>query len=70
MGDFEQVKNGSVEFWLNERPPLNDFAPAGRKLVPCELEQGPVLVFTFVQDTGNLRQYLERFPMPGGGSLH
>ena len=63
MGDFEQVKNGSVEFWLNERPPLNDFAPARGKLFPCKLEQGPVLVFTFVRDTGNLRKYLERFPM-------
>ena len=29
MGDFEAVRNGSVEYYLYERPPISDFAPAG-----------------------------------------
>ena len=63
MGDFESVKHGTVEYWLHQRPPLNDFVPIGGKFFPYKLEQGPVLVFTFVRDTGNLRQYKEQFVM-------
>ena len=64
MGDFEGVRNGSVEYYLYERPPISDFAPAGAgKFFPCQLKQEPLLICKFVRDTGCHRQYLECFPL-------
>ena len=63
MGDFEAVRNGTLEYRLHRRPPVNDFDPIGGKFFPSKLEQNPLLVLTFVWDTGNLRQYKELFQL-------
>ena len=63
MGDFEAVQNGTLEYWLHRRLPLNDFVPVSGKFFPSKLEQDPLLVLTFVRDTGNLRQYKEFFQL-------
>ena len=34
MGDFEAVRIGSVEYYLYERPPISDFAPARGEIIP------------------------------------
>ena len=60
-GDFEYVKEKSVEFWLAEREPIEQFELIGGKFFESRLEQEPIVVFTFVAKTGNKRQFFNKF---------
>ena len=61
QGDFVYVANGSVRFWKLQRQTIKDYFEFGGKFFPYEIEQTPLLVFTFIRLTGNKRQYIESF---------
>ena len=59
QGDFVYVANGSVRFWKMHRQIIKDYFEFGGKFFPYEIEQTPLLIFTFIKLTGNKRQYSE-----------
>jgi len=61
LGDCSFVAAGTVRFWFRRKKPLQDYFEIGRTFLPYEVEQEPVLVFTFVRERGNRNCYEKMF---------
>ena len=63
QGDFVYVANGNFHLlhiqshlaWKLHRQTIKDYFEFGGKFFPYEIEQTPLLVFTFIRLTGNKR---------------
>ena len=58
--DFAYVINGTVKFWMRNRPPIKEFKMYGEKIIESEIENSSFLVFTFVRGDGNLSAYKKK----------
>ena len=61
LGDFSFVSSGTVRFWFRKKNPIKDYFEVGRTFLPYEIEQEPILVFTFVRAAGNRNCYDKMF---------
>ena len=52
-GNFHFVTQGTVELWITDRAPIQDFISVDKIFFQYLYEQNPLLVFIFVSGGGN-----------------
>lgn len=59
-GDFAYVFHGTVRFWCSKKTRVTEYKLIGGRYVESVIEDGNILIFTFVRGDGNSHNYNNR----------